>query len=190
MLDLKGLQSAGAKAKPADVKAEPTVPTPIAVVSESPAVSSVPEGTPLTTVQAAPLASAQVAVPVPTKPSFVPELPNGAEPLYTKNGVYVAIRTSDGRYITVTREQPTDSIAGLSSEDRRPIDWDEESRIEGMAQRTPGRVQFLIQHENEAQRTARIQNDLLRGLQEHSRAEKPFDPDASAAADSIRKFLQ
>jgi hypothetical protein len=178
--DLKGLTSSGAQA------ASVETPKPVAV-APAPASEPIASVADAATVHADPYAP--VAAPVPAaKPSSVPELPNGAVPLFLSDGTYTAIRTLDGQYITVTNEKPADPLAGLSASDQEPINWDDEQRLD-LPQRTPGRVQFLLLHETKEQREARIQNDLMRGLTQQKADTVPFDPEKTAGAQSMKKWL-
>jgi hypothetical protein len=56
--------------------------------------------------------------------------------------------------------QPNIAIVEVdpNNPDQRPIDWAEESRTD-LPMRTSGRIQFLLRHETEFQRDARILND-------------------------------
>jgi hypothetical protein len=119
---------------------------------------------------------------IPGAPAAAPE----AVKLYDAAGVFRGILLPDGTFEGATSASSADPFASLSAEDRRPIDWEEESRIEGMSQRTPGRIQFLLHHETKEQRDARIQNDIHRGLAARTSIER--DPEKSANAQSVNQW--
>ncbi len=181
MIDLTGLKNAGEKSAPVETPA--ATPAPVEV---APAPEAAPVVTPA--VQSAPV------VPVPVqKPSSVPEPPYGAIPLFDRDGKYVAIRKPDNTYITVTSEAPADPLSGLSAADKEPINWEQEKQLyspsgDALPQRTPGRIQFLLTQETEAQTTARIINDTHRGLL--SRTATTRDPETSANAAEVKRFVQ
>jgi hypothetical protein len=68
----------------------------------------------------------------------------------------LAIAQKDGQLVVGTApiEDPNDP-------NYAPINWDDEQRVD-LPMRTPKRIAFLLQHETEVQRTARIFNDACR----------------------------
>lgn len=171
---------------PAHVSPEPT------------AVSSAPDGegmTPRELDAARKLAARQAVlaqvVPVLPEPVVALSIPDGAEPLYTKKGVLAAYRKSDGAVVAVT-EEPISLLDGLSEADRAPVDPESEARLD-LSPRTAGRIAYLAAtfEAGHPERTAaRQQSDLGRALYQKSLTAKPFDPEKSANADKIKRFLQ
>lgn len=67
---------------------------------------------------------------------------------------------------------PTPVVRGVVDEDRRPVDWLEESRTD-LPVRSPGRIRYLLTVESPQQTEARIMNDKMRHI--HRQGFSPFD---------------
>jgi hypothetical protein len=143
-----------------------------------------------------------VAAPAPAppvqrvriEPEIVRHAPASAPPaapeamrLYDSVGVYRGVLLPDGTFEGVASATPATPFANLSEEDRRPVDWDEEQRLD-LPQRSPGRIEFLLQYETEAQRKARIANDHGRALTGRGVVQR--DPEKSAAAQAVQRWRQ
>jgi hypothetical protein len=197
---LKSLIHAGPAAKPVVVaptpKPTPQVaePAPVAVVTSLPA--SEPVSAP---VSAEPTVEPVVVVPKLSKePVVVDYTPEPAAPapkrtpLVDPVGKLRAYQLEDGTLIAVTRENIEDPLATLSENDKRPVDAEEEARID-LAPRSSGRIVFLWEtYENPTvdpsgvRLQKRLANDIARGLASRTRVE--FDPERSANAAKINKF--
>ena len=120
---------------------------------------------------------------VPVAPAAAPE----AVKLYDAVGIYRGTLNPDGTFSMATSENSADPFANLSADDRRPIDWIEEQRLD-LPTRSAGRIQFLLQYETEAQRNARIANDHGRALTGREVVQR--DPEKSAAAQAVQRWRQ
>jgi hypothetical protein len=119
---------------------------------------------------------------VPVAPAAAPE----AEKLHNALGIFRGTLHPDGTFSTATSEKfSADPFVNLSEEDRRPVDWEEEKRLD-LPMRSAGRIQFLLQYETEAQRKARIANDHGRAL--NGKATVTRDIEKSAAAQSVNRW--
>lgn len=150
----------------------------------------------------APVAAPDPVLEVAAKTSNEPVIVKYEEPTvvsapkgkqaFDASGALLGVLMPDGKFIAVTAE-PEDALNRLSEADRRPIDWDEEKRVMGgngapLAQRTSGRIRFLLTQETEQQTKDRIANDIHRGLA--ARTPSVFDPEKTANAADLNRFLQ
>jgi hypothetical protein len=138
------------------------------------------------------------AAKMSNEPVIVPYVPEPAAPapkrtpLTDPAGKLRAFLLSDGTLVAVTSENTDDPLAKLSAEDKRPVDEEEEARID-LAPRSSGRIIFLWETYEKpevdpsgARLQKRLANDIARGLASRTRVE--FDPERSANAAKINKF--
>jgi hypothetical protein len=175
--EIQALTKAGANAESAP-QPKPA-PKPAVVIASEPEIVAAPAPAP--TVQRIRIEPEVVKYSPVTAPPAAPE----AMRLYDSVGVYRGLLLRDGTFEGATSAKSADPFASLSAEDRRPIDWDEEQRL-NLPQRSPGRIEFLLEHETKEQRDARIQNDIHRGLAARTSVER--DPEKSANAQSVNQW--
>ena len=165
--DLSGLQAAAPQvATPAPAVAAPSVPAPEPVsapVSEEPTIVDY---------EPAPVVAAVAKLSKePTIVDYTPEpapVASKRTPLVDPAGKLRAYQLEDGTLVAVTRESIEDPLANLKEEDRRPVDPEEEARVD-LSQRTSGRITFLTAtYESEKEdpkypdrRTKRLANNSL-----------------------------
>jgi|ERR1700691_3685452 len=177
--EISALTKAGPQAEPAP-QPKPT-PKPAIVVAPELEIVAAP-------------APAPVVAKIRIEPEIVKYSPVTAPPaapeamrLYDSVGVYRGLLMPDGTFEGATSATPATPFANLSEEDRRPVDWDEEQRLD-LPQRSPGRIEFLLQYETEAQRKARIANDHGRALTGREVVQR--DPEKSATAQAVQRWRQ
>lgn len=190
--EIATLITPGEKAAPAKVAA-PAPPKPVAAKpapSPAPVVAPTPKPEPVVAESHEPtVVEYQPEPAVSSMPA-----PQGVELVEKLTGKLRGYLRSDGLFVAVT-EQPEDELANLKAEDRRPVNSEEEARVD-LAQRTSGRIKFLTAtYESEkedpkypARRTARLANDLARNF--HARPASIFDPEDTAVAKELKRWIQ
>jgi hypothetical protein len=186
--ELKSLLHAGPAVQKPETKPVVVATAPAAEVFEPEIIKAPPEQEIAEAPVPAPVVAKiriepEIVLSVPVAPAAAPE----AVKLYDALGIYRGTLNPDGTVSKATSTNSTDPFANLSADDRRPIDWIEEQRLD-LPMRSAGRIQFLLQYETEAQRNARIVNDHGRALTGREVVQR--DPEKSRAAAAINKWRQ
>jgi hypothetical protein len=161
---LKGLSNGGPKAAPA---AAPVAPVAAVEPTPQPAAQLLHDDPYSDLKRFSDPTVKPVVIPVPAPkavqaPAAAPAAaPSGATSLFDQSGTLRGYLYEDGKFVRTTSEKSSTSLEHLSEDDRRPIDWEEEKRVD-LPQRSSSRIQFLLQHETAAQTQVRIQNDIAR----------------------------